>query len=186
MVKDLPPNEGDQGCIPGLGRPPGERNGYPLQYSCLENPMDRGAWWSTVHMVAKSWTWRSHFNGSLIRSLNSHLSHCYLFGSWRIWSLLRNHPLIAPKETGINNTVPVCQVTSVVSGSNHWPAARQAPQSMGFSRQEYWSDCHALLQGLVLTQGGNQHLSPLLHWQAGSLPLAPPGKPHAPSASLFL
>ena len=49
-------NTGDQGSIPGLGRSPGEVNGYPLQCSCLENPMDRGAWWATVHGVTKSWT----------------------------------------------------------------------------------------------------------------------------------
>ena len=42
--------------IPELGRPPGERNGNPFQYSCLENPMDRGIWWATVHGIAKSWT----------------------------------------------------------------------------------------------------------------------------------
>ena len=42
-------NAGDLGLIPGLGRCPGEGNGYPLQYSCLENPMDRGAWWATVY-----------------------------------------------------------------------------------------------------------------------------------------
>ena len=42
-------NEGDPGLIPGLGRSPEEGNGNPLQYSCLENPMDRGAWWATVH-----------------------------------------------------------------------------------------------------------------------------------------
>ena len=46
---------GDLGSTPGLGRSPGEGNGYPLQYSCLENSMDRGAWWATVHGVAKSW-----------------------------------------------------------------------------------------------------------------------------------
>jgi len=46
---------GDGGSIPGSGRPPGEGNGNPLQYSCLENPMDRGAWWATVHGVAKTW-----------------------------------------------------------------------------------------------------------------------------------
>ena len=45
---------GDQGSIPGSGRSPGAGNGNPLQYSCLENPMDRGAWWATVHGVAKS------------------------------------------------------------------------------------------------------------------------------------
>ena len=49
-------NGGDLGSIPGLGRSPGEGNGHPLQYSCLENPMDRGAWQATVHGVANSGT----------------------------------------------------------------------------------------------------------------------------------
>ena len=49
-------NARDPGSIPGSGRSPAEGNGYPLQYSCLGNPMDRGAWWTTVHGVAKSWT----------------------------------------------------------------------------------------------------------------------------------
>ena len=49
-------NAGDLGSIPGSGRSPGEGNGNPLQYSCLENPMDRRAWWATVHGVTKSWT----------------------------------------------------------------------------------------------------------------------------------
>ena len=44
MVKKPPANAGDMGLIPGLGRPPGEGNGNPLQYFCMENPMDRGAW----------------------------------------------------------------------------------------------------------------------------------------------
>ena len=47
-------NAGDPGSIPGWGRSPGEGNGNPLQYSCLENPMDGGAWWATVHGVTKS------------------------------------------------------------------------------------------------------------------------------------
>ena len=49
-------NVGDLSLIPGLGRSPGEGSGYPLQYSCLENSMDRAAWWATVHGVAKSRT----------------------------------------------------------------------------------------------------------------------------------
>ena len=56
-LKNLPGNAGDVGdigSIPGLGRSPGVRNGNPLQYSCLGNPMDRGAWQATVHRVAKS------------------------------------------------------------------------------------------------------------------------------------
>ena len=59
MVKILPGNAGnaaDVGVIPGLGRSPGEVNGNPLQYSCLENSMDRGAWQVTVHGVTKSCT----------------------------------------------------------------------------------------------------------------------------------
>ena len=54
-------NAGDPGSIPGLGRSPGEGNGSPLQDSCLENPMDRGAWSATVHGVAKSRTRLSDF-----------------------------------------------------------------------------------------------------------------------------
>ena len=56
MVKNPPTNardRGDVGSIPGLGRSPGEGKGNPLQYSCPENSMDRGAWWATVHGVAK-------------------------------------------------------------------------------------------------------------------------------------
>ena len=49
-------NTGDLGLIPGLGRSPGGQHGNPLQYSCLETPMDRGAWWAIVHGVAKSRT----------------------------------------------------------------------------------------------------------------------------------
>ena len=60
QVKNPPANAGntgDKGLIPGSGRSPGGGNGNPLQYSCLENPMDRRAWQATVHGVAKSWTW---------------------------------------------------------------------------------------------------------------------------------
>ena len=54
VVKNLPASIGDMGLIPGSGRFPGGENGYPLWYSCLKNSMDRRAWWSTVHAVAKS------------------------------------------------------------------------------------------------------------------------------------
>ena len=56
MVKNHPANAGDAGLIIGLGRSPGEGNGSRLQYSCLGNPMDRGAWWATLHGAAKSQT----------------------------------------------------------------------------------------------------------------------------------
>ena len=59
VVKNLPANAGDLtdlGSIPGLGRSPGGGHGNRLQYSCLENPMDKGAWLATVHRVAQTWT----------------------------------------------------------------------------------------------------------------------------------
>ena len=56
MVENLPALQETQIHSLGLGRSLGEENGYPLKYSCLENPLDRGAWWATLHRVAKSWT----------------------------------------------------------------------------------------------------------------------------------
>ena len=56
VVENPPTNAGHLGSIPGSGRAPGEGNDNPLQYSCLENPMDRGAWWATFYGATKSWT----------------------------------------------------------------------------------------------------------------------------------
>ena len=56
QIRESACSAGDLGSITGLGSLLGEGNGYPLQYSCLGNSMDRGAWWATVHEVAKSWT----------------------------------------------------------------------------------------------------------------------------------
>ena len=53
VVKNLPANAGDAGLIPGMERSPGEGNGNPLQYSCLGNPKDRGAWWAIVHRAGQ-------------------------------------------------------------------------------------------------------------------------------------
>ena len=68
VVKNLPANAGDarnMGLIPGLGRSPGEGNGSPVEFPCLENPMDKGAWKSTIRGVTKSWSrltdFTSHF-----------------------------------------------------------------------------------------------------------------------------
>ena len=65
MVKNLPVNVGgarDVDLVPGLGRSPGGEHGNPLQYYCLENPLDRGAWWATVHRMAKSRTQQKQLN----------------------------------------------------------------------------------------------------------------------------
>ena len=84
VVKNPPASAGDAGdlgSIPGSGRSPGEGNGNPLQYSCLGNPMDRGAWGATVHGVAKSRTqlsnWAQHTAGSVFKD-----SELGLSGGW--------------------------------------------------------------------------------------------------------
>ena len=56
VINNPPANAGDPGSIPGVERSPGEENGNPFQYSCLGNPVDRGAWWGTVQEVAQSLT----------------------------------------------------------------------------------------------------------------------------------
>ena len=70
MVKNLPANAGDLGLIPGPGRSPGEGNDNPLQYSCLGNPMDRGAWRATFHRVTKE----SNMTELLTTSNNSYIA----------------------------------------------------------------------------------------------------------------
>ena len=82
MLKNLPANAGDWGSIPAWGRCPGEGNGNPLQYSCLENFMNRGTWWATVHGVKKlDMTENFHTNRKLFsEQLHSHYqgsSHAY-------------------------------------------------------------------------------------------------------------
>ena len=71
-------NTGDPGAIPGLGRSPGGGNGTPLQYSSLENPMDRGAWWATVHGVAKSRTWLSNWHALFMLMTYHHTVFIYV------------------------------------------------------------------------------------------------------------
>ena len=66
-------NAGELGSIPELGKSSGEGNGTPRQYSCLENPMDGGAWWATVHGVTKSWTQLSDFTFTFTYSLEGKL-----------------------------------------------------------------------------------------------------------------
>ena len=75
VVNNLPANAGDTrdaGSIPGSDRSPGGGHGNPLQYSCLENPMDRGAWWAIVHGVAQSWTWMKWLSTCIHRLLRKH------------------------------------------------------------------------------------------------------------------
>ena len=81
----------DEDSIPGSGRSPGEGNGNPLQYSCLGNPTDRGAWWAAIHGVAKSRTWLKQLN---IHAL-IHLDIPIITISYKCWD---NYVYILPKK----------------------------------------------------------------------------------------
>ena len=93
MVKNMPANGGDirdVGSIAGSGRSPGGGNGNPLQYSCLENPMDKGAWWAMVYRVTKSWIQVKRLSSSSSmtiyagkRRMECSHSYIYLFAIYR-------------------------------------------------------------------------------------------------------
>ena len=120
----------DMHSVLGLGRFPGGGHGNPLQYSCLENPMDRGAWWATVHAAAAA------------KSLQSDSVRPHRRQPTRL-----PHPWDSPgKNTGVGchcllqcMKVKVKLLSRVRFLATPWTAAYQVPQSMGFSKQEYWS-----------------------------------------------
>ena len=137
----------------------GEGNGNPLQYSCLENSMDRKAWWATVHGVAKSrtplsdWARTFHFQ----RETLTVLTLCFRaeslsgWGWWMVRTWYTQHPGSVPLS---ENLVVEPQegwkwkwklISRVWLLATSWTAAYQAFLSMEFSRQEYWSGCHYLL-----------------------------------------
>ena len=177
-------NAEDLGSIPGLRRSPGEGNGTPLQYSCLENPMDGGTWKATVHGVAKSqtrlsdFTLHTHIIARMNKSWVLHFCHCYTF--WVRWINWKNPnaEVLAAAAKSLQSCLTLCDPIDgsppgspvpgilqartlewvAISFSNTWKwkvkgkslscvrllatpwtAAYQAPPSMGFSRQEYWS-----------------------------------------------
>ena len=87
VVKSLPDNAGDvrdTGLIPRLGRFPGVGNGNPLQYFCLENPMDREAWWTTAYRVAKRWAWLSDW--AQTHAHESILNPCEI--NWNVFRII--------------------------------------------------------------------------------------------------
>ena len=94
VVKNPPANAGDirdVALIPGSGRFPGGGHGNPLQYSCLENPIDRGAWWATVHRAGKSWTQLKQHNMHAQTSGHGSLSPATLLGFH--WNLLTHYDI---------------------------------------------------------------------------------------------
>ena len=76
MVKNPPANAGDTDSIPGLGRSPGGGHGNPLQYFCLENPMDRGVWRATIHMVPKSQAGLKWLSTHCQTAVDPFMPHC--------------------------------------------------------------------------------------------------------------
>ena len=89
LAKNMPANAGDAGLIPGLGRSFWEGNGNPLQYSCLENPMDRGAWLATVHEVLDMTWWL----GTQTHSLNTGTLKVFP-GDSKMWQVLRSNEIV--------------------------------------------------------------------------------------------
>ena len=115
-------NEGDPGSIPGSGRSPGEGNGNPLQYSCLENSMDGGAWWTTVHGGKES------DRTSLSLSLSDNkLFNCRAFASL-------NYSCFQTGERARALSEWLKSLSRVWLFATPWTVACQAPPSMGFSR----------------------------------------------------
>ena len=121
MVKRLPARRETLVCIPGLGRSPGEGNGNPLQYPCLENPMDRGAWQATVHGVAKSQTRLRDFTFFLC-ALNKKYVHFFFP------SVCHMACGILVLQPGVKPMPPAVEAWSV----NPW-TTREVPESMSTS-----------------------------------------------------
>ena len=120
---------GDQGLIPWLGRSPGEGNGNPLQYSCLENPMDRGAWPATVHGVTKSQTRLSEFTSLLHFKAFDCVDHN------KLWKIL--------KEMGIPNHL-LCLLRNLYAG-------QEATIRTGHGTTDWFQIGKGVHQGCILS-----------------------------------
>ena len=108
VVKNLPANAGDTGdtgSITGSGRYPGTENGNPLQYSCLENLMNRGAWWAPVHRVTKGWT--------QMKRLSTNKKQEVLKPSRALWGFQAQRPLCPPFLIGKSSAIMTFRVPKV-------------------------------------------------------------------------
>ena len=160
MVKNPSTNAGNAGRILGSQSSPGGGSGNPLQYSCLENSMDIGAWGAIVHGVAKSQRPLSDWAAAAAKSLQSCPTLCdpidgSLPGS-PIPGILQAR-ILECVAISFSNVwkwkVKVKSLSCVWLLRTPWTAAHQAPPCMGFSRQEYWSGVPSpSLQGLSTAQ----------------------------------
>ena len=113
VSKEYAWNVGEPGSIPGTGRSPGEGNANPLQYSCLENSIDRGAWWATVHGVAKSWTQLSDFCFTSV--------YMPISNSHALWFLNSKSPQVLRHTHAHTSSLPTNPLGSPSRNwSHHW------------------------------------------------------------------
>ena len=123
-IKNPPPNVGEAGSIPGWGRPPGEGNGNPPQYSCLDNPMDRGVWWAIVHAV-----------------IRESVTTEWLNNNWHIAGYLTNiyHEMIAKSLLSIHHLIKI--QTFLKREKNVFSSDEKSWKNWkkhGFSRSHIW------------------------------------------------
>ena len=171
MVKNLPASSGDTGLIPGLGRSPGEGNGNPLQYSCLGNPMDRGAWWAIVYRVAKSWRWLSHWTTTTKKTEKGKV-----FYKYETLILLCNYNTFLSVFSQFPNMVNFCIWSRVVLFFSGIPVALfflvpdKDPHALGWHKRGNpmrvapWVDVSVLLSRSVLSLKSQIMLFCVIYW----------------------
>ena len=170
-------NAGERGSIPGLGRSPGEGNNYPLQYSCLENAMERGAWQATVHGVAKRWTWLSNWTIEMVwLCLSERESESHSVVSNSLWL----HGLYSPWNSPDQNTgVGSCSLLQGIfptQGSNTGlPHCRQILYQLSYLGSPRMLEWEAYPFPVDFPDPGIKLGSPSL--LEDSLPAELPGKP---------
>ena len=143
-MKNLPANTGDitdVSLIPGSTRAPGDGNSTPLQYSCLENPMDGGAWRVTIHWVAKSRTWlkRLSMHTFCAYKIKSCLKYNFFFSPEIFSSIGSQWKYDVKTWCHFSYFGSVQSLSRVRLFATLQAVAHQAPLSMWFSRQEHWS-----------------------------------------------
>ena len=121
------------GQIPQSRRSPGRANGYPLQYSCLRNPMDIGAWWATVHGVAKKTEITQQLNK------NKYPSSAFYFIYNSLQQKCTRKSSYRQMDRQIDDVCMLSHFSHVGLFATLWTQASHAPLSVEFSRQEYWS-----------------------------------------------
>ena len=152
---------GDPGSIPGSVRSPGEGNGNPLQYSCLENSMDGGAWRATVHGVTKSWTWLNDFTHWILLALRNSLScQSRSITYWSTRSDCYAQPLLAPhcrqhpfSTAQDTHKAPKQRLSSGHLGRGDWCCDREGPSSPGLGETSWsWLEISHRFHGPITSE----------------------------------